>query len=793
MNINFLRGSEWRKWDLHVHTPESILNNQFGNDWDTYVYQLFTKAISKGIAVIGITDYFTIEGYKKIKQDYIANDDKLKQLFKRELEIDNNYLEKIKQILLLPNIEFRLDKVLSSRRDGEQPRRLNYHIIFSDTVSINDIEENFLHNLEFTYQGDPIFGFDRRKLKIHNLRLLGKKLKEEHGFFKNMSELEVGCMNAVVNLEQVCEILKNKNNNLFNGNYLMIFVEEYTNLIDWDSQDHNIRKTILSVSDMIFSSNKKTRDWALTEEFKKEFSSLKPCIWGSDAHCFDKMFNPDRERFCWIKADPTFEGLKQVINEPKDRVFIGKKPPKLELIENNKSYYIDKIRIKKIDGIEENLGWFDSEIVFNKDLVTIIGNKGSGKSALADIIGLIGNSKNEKHFSFLSEDRFKRKPENLADKFEAEITWYDGKTIKKKLSESRDSANIERVKYLPQQYIEKTCNELGSEFQNEINKMVFSYLSEDQKLGKSTFDDLINYKCQSIQDQIDSKIKELHEINKKIIKLENKQKIQFINELKNTIKFKLDEYKSHIKNKPKKIELPETKDTSIEEEKIVELEVEINKCDSVIQEKITELNSLNIDVSKLEIIESKISELKNFYNKINKEIKEIIEERNFRLDYILELKCDTKRITEKIKEYKEKIDNLNIELEQDKDKQTKDSLFYKKELLLKEKNRLIEKLDSTRRKYQLYLDNLRQWKERKKELMGNENKQGTLKWYAKELRFIRYELPKQLNEALAKRKEIVSKIFDLKIEKVNKYKDIYKPVMEHINNLKNIAILIKKN
>ena len=38
------RGSEWRKWDLHVHTPASVLNNQFGADWDKYVYELFTKA-----------------------------------------------------------------------------------------------------------------------------------------------------------------------------------------------------------------------------------------------------------------------------------------------------------------------------------------------------------------------------------------------------------------------------------------------------------------------------------------------------------------------------------------------------------------------------------------------------------------------------------------------------------------------------------------------------------------------------------------------------------------------------
>ena len=32
-------------------------------------------------------------------------------------------------------------------------------------------------------------------------------------------------------------------------------------------------------------------------------------------------------RFCWIKADPTFEGLQQVLYEPEDRVRIQEKDP----------------------------------------------------------------------------------------------------------------------------------------------------------------------------------------------------------------------------------------------------------------------------------------------------------------------------------------------------------------------------------------------------------------------------------------------------------------------------------
>ena len=80
----YSKGSEWRVWDLHVHSPASELNNGFGNDWDNYVKTLFKKALETNIAVIGITDYFTIEGYKKIKNDYLGNDNKLKELFSED-------------------------------------------------------------------------------------------------------------------------------------------------------------------------------------------------------------------------------------------------------------------------------------------------------------------------------------------------------------------------------------------------------------------------------------------------------------------------------------------------------------------------------------------------------------------------------------------------------------------------------------------------------------------------------------------------------------------------------------
>ena len=139
--MNDSRGSIWRKWDLHIHTPFSHLNNSFGNNFDEYVQKLFKAAIKHRIAAIGITDYYSIEGYKAIKQ-CIADGKKMRGLFTPE------EITKISDILILPNIEFRINVIVNDNK-------VNFHVLFSDNVSIRDIEEHFLHDLNFDYEGNP--------------------------------------------------------------------------------------------------------------------------------------------------------------------------------------------------------------------------------------------------------------------------------------------------------------------------------------------------------------------------------------------------------------------------------------------------------------------------------------------------------------------------------------------------------------------------------------------------------------------------------------------------------------
>jgi hypothetical protein len=67
---------------------------------------------------------------------------------------------------------------------------------------------------------------------------------------------------------------------------------------------------------------------------------------------------------------------------------------------------------------------------------------------------------------------------------------------------------VERVRYIPQTYLEKVCTETEpgqkSEFQAELRKVIFSHISDADQLGKQTLDELIDYKTEELKGQIDN-------------------------------------------------------------------------------------------------------------------------------------------------------------------------------------------------------------------------------------------------------------------------------------------------
>ena len=464
------RGSEWRKWDLHVHTPESGMSNKFGNNWDEYVKALFQTAISNEVAVIGVTDYFTIDGYKKLKKEYYEDRSKLLTLFDNDVEL----VDRIQQIRLFPNVEFRLNKFVGSSR-------INYHVIFSDQLSIEAIEDNFLHELKIIYEQYPDATDCQHSLKRSNIENLGKKIKKEQPSFHD-SDFVVGCTNAVVDDQQIRKILKDYSN-IFEGKYIIVIpVDEDLSSLRWDGQDHHVRKGFYQHSNAFFTSNIKTVEFALgkydKDNFLKEFKSFKPCFIGCDAHSCEEIRqklgrhytkyndnNPQKVdcevKTTWIKADTTFEGLLQTLFEPESRVRIQSSRPETKPARS-------VISSVMFQSSEELFG--NQVIPLNESLNSIIGGKSSGKSLLLHSMACaIDKDQVERISKTLNIGEY-----NKVFDYDLIVTWQDG-AVNSLFNNHTEDVKRE-ITYIPQLYINYLAEKENRE---ELNKLLLNILLQN--------------------------------------------------------------------------------------------------------------------------------------------------------------------------------------------------------------------------------------------------------------------------------------------------------------------------
>lgn len=452
--MNRERGSTWNKWDFHVHTPYSILNNHFGfnpdpsykddiEEFDIYVRKLFESALKADIVGIGITDYFSIDGYKRIREEYLNKPEKMIELFPNEEQ-----RSKITELYIFPNIEFRISTFI-----GRRAKPVNFHILFSDSVPIQDIESAFLSQLRLNYNIDGYLPLQRS-----NIERIGKEYKKYNR--ATGSDYYVGLKHITVDENSIRELL---NNELFRDKHMITIPidEDLSNGVPWEGRDSISRKLLYQQSHCFMTSNPRTRRWALggdniTAQIE-EFGSIKPCIWGSDAHSYDRLFCPDQDRFCWIKAEPTFEGLQQILYEPEDRIIIQKDCPD----EKDDHQIIDYI-------IFDDDKFQDKPIYLSEGLTTIIGGKSTGKSIL---LRHIAKSIDEKQ---VREKERKLPWKSLEVK--AEVFWKDGVSGERKII------------YIPQSWLNNVVDESGGD--SQLNGLVREILLQQPIIHSAN--DLLN-------------------------------------------------------------------------------------------------------------------------------------------------------------------------------------------------------------------------------------------------------------------------------------------------------------
>lgn len=379
------RGSEWRKWDLHLHSLYSVISSYNGVTPEQFINKIKEEKIS----VVGLTNYFKFD------------------------EEDYELAEKLRRngITTFMNLELRLTNINDARQI------VDYHVIFSDQVSKIEIE-NFISNLDATV------GHTKKKVNA----LSSEEIKST----------------AAVNFHDLIFTLNNESLNL-KGKYLTAFLSRgHGSAVCGRGRDYTVYEEITRHSDFVLHSVdliknlEKDKLFWLGETDEKNIY-VKPLLQSSDAHCLDDIGireSPVESKhqnetgvylkgnqyyskvpgYTWIKSDPTFEGLRQIIYEPEERVQYGYNNPN------------DKMRYLVIDHVDY---YGDNKIFFNTGLNAIIGGRSTGKSTLLNSIAKAQcnkNYKSEEHY-VLEESGFN-------------VVWADG-----------ESSSEREVEFIPQEFM----------------------------------------------------------------------------------------------------------------------------------------------------------------------------------------------------------------------------------------------------------------------------------------------------------------------------------------------------
>lgn len=673
-------GSRWNKWDLHVHSPSSFhedynLERPLGTDesheeavWERYIDEL--EDIDD-IPCIGITDYFSVEGYERV-QEAIEQDGRLQNFD-----------------LVLPNIELRVDHFVTSRSGGNASEAVEMHVIFSDDLDPVRIRENFVNQLEAKKPDGETMPPTRE-----NLVRLGQN--DDFDTYDDYDDPYIaGCNRITVDVDTIYDAL---DSDIFEGKYLTVLVEDSWEKISWEGRAGTLRGSLLGRADAVFINNSDTRDWLLgrtekmsTEEFRKAFDSLKPSLRGSDSHDFDDFCVPDKNRYCWIKADTTFEGLKQIKYEPEDRVYIGEHSPQRRV----SIHTPNKVDIQQGE-INERLQISDTTLPLNPNLVTVIGGKGAGKTALLD---LIANCYQNRHISGDDEEidvnSFIQRIQDENPGITTELKFH-GKDVDPFEKSVLDEKCIphSNIEYLPQGKISEYCRD-----EDRMHSQVLELIQQSVRTTDSGLMERFEEKrsdIQNIENELEELTNRLYEYDPETVQ----ERIREANSDLNAARGKLEDKEREIE------EFREEHGDDLQDESSTELQNQLDKYDKELQTVREIKSTLSNQLERLDVIEDFNREIEKLQSISEEtEIDETLEVPQFSVEdarsKLLSYEKSVEEEGSRVKDQRERIQQHLDELE-DFDHELSQLLKEKREQkkIVEEKEDEVQSLESDRQKIQ---------------------------------------------------------------------------------------------
>jgi hypothetical protein len=473
------RGSEWARWDLHIHTPCSIQQHYGGDQpavWERYLKAL--EALPKDVQALGITDYYFPDGYERI-------------MAARET---HGRLPNIRTVF--PVLEFRIDTFGSASES--KISKINLHILFN--VDAGDwragsarVRREFIERLDIS-----------KHCKNKPLS------RENFGHCASDGKQKTGFAELYPSTDEVLQRLRGWKDDVI----LFLGYKEWNDLEKGNQAKLEKQDLYNKVSGFFTAS-----PGELLAPKRQTLAAFgdKGLLHSLDIHDFGDF--DAYECRTWIKAEPTFAGLKQALAVPAERICSDTRPPKLLAIEDRPGNVIESLRIQTLS---DDAQWFDQigTIPLNPGLIAIIGNKGMGKTALADALCAACNVRDDQ-YSFLAKSKFLKHP--TAKKYTATAQFLDGTSAHCAFTKAKfDQQKPARALYLAQTFVTKLCDDIEGAvaLQDQIDRVIFSHLSDDTRGRHETLASLVTAVKQGSSFKEEKIRAAIHDCNSKIIAAE---------------------------------------------------------------------------------------------------------------------------------------------------------------------------------------------------------------------------------------------------------------------------------
>ena len=495
------RGSMWRRWEPHIHAPGTVLADQYPkeNGWDLYLNAL--EDVSPPIRAIGVTDYCVTRSYERMKEE---------KRMGRLQECD----------LLFPNIELRLNT------GTVKGNFVNIHILVSpdDPNHLAELER-FLGRLLFSAFNDTFACTSSDLVRLGQLAA-STRIDEE-------AALRHGVMQFKISLDNLLETYRSMDWAHENIIIAVAGNADGTSGVR-EASDTTLREEIDKAAHAIFASSLKQREFwlghgvASVVELQERYGGPKPCLWGCDAHDLARVGKPAEGRFCWIKGLASFDTLRHACRVP-ERAYVSSSPPSW----NATSQTIAEVRV-------EGASWIKTPALeLNPGLITVIGGRESGKTALVDMIAAACDSymESEEQPSFLARAR-----EHLSGS-RVSVKWLsDGDLNQCPLDSpvNRSPDAYARARYLSQRFVEELCSIEGMpKLIEEIERVIFEAHPSLERDGAVDFNELLKLRAggyrdararekaglASISDQIGIEIEKSREVKPLEAKIAEKEQL----------------------------------------------------------------------------------------------------------------------------------------------------------------------------------------------------------------------------------------------------------------------------